>query len=372
MTVLEISEKLERLVSRLPHPLRKPILREITPVKDLFLRRRPPRLMLLGCPGVAQSDLINALFDGEQAQASIAEAEAGYWESHSREGQGTLKLLDARSCAGLNRIKSGPECELPDLVLFLKGEAEEISPEVGGHAEKVIEFMASRQETHVPLIGVVLIERPGEDSMEIVRGLRLALRTLPALKPTLIETIALVPGTVLGEGIQGNAHPLAEAVALALPDDAKLEMARLSGVKSALVHIAQPLIRSFTAITGAIGAQPIPLADFPILTSLQATMVAGIMLVSGREMTAKLGGEFMAALGANIGVGLVFREGSRALLKLLPGWGNAISGAIASAGTYAVGRSATAYFIEGASLAEARRLFRRSKKSAIDKKRLGR
>ena len=37
------------------------------------------------------------------------------------------------------------------------------------------------------------------------------------------------------------------------------------------------------AICTAIGAQPIPLADLPILTTLQLVMVSGIMYLSGRE-----------------------------------------------------------------------------------------
>ena len=35
---------------------------------------------------------------------------------------------------------------------------------------------------------------------------------------------------------------------------------------------------------------------------------------------------------------MVLREGARAAVKLLPGWGNAISGGVAAAGTYAIGR----------------------------------
>jgi uncharacterized protein (DUF697 family) len=85
------------------------------------------------------------------------------------------------------------------------------------------------------------------------------------------------------------------------------------------------------------------------------------MHVSGREMGLRAGAEFFGALGLNIGAGMVFREGARAAVRLLPAWGNAISGGVAAAGTYAVGRSAIGYFIEGVSIAEARRLFRRKK-----------
>jgi uncharacterized protein (DUF697 family) len=88
-------------------------------------------------------------------------------------------------------------------------------------------------------------------------------------------------------------------------------------------------------------------------------MVSGIMHISGRELGVKTATEFFGALGINIGIGMILREAARAGIKFLPGWGNAISGGIAAAGTYAVGRSAVAYFIEGLSLAEARKIFRR-------------
>src|SRR5258706_266559 len=151
-TFLSLYEKLEHLVQRLPAPLQQPILREITPIKTLFLLQRAPRLVLLG-------------------------------------------------------------------------------------------------------------------------------------------TLAMATG--------GEIARLAELIAIELPGEAQLEMARLSGNRALQKQIAQVVIKSVTAICAAIGTQPIPLADFPILTSLQATMVAGIMHISGREWSPKLAAEFIAALGAN-------------------------------------------------------------------------
>jgi uncharacterized protein (DUF697 family) len=81
--------------------------------------------------------------------------------------------------------------------------------------------------------------------------------------------------------------------------------------------------------------------------------------VSGRQASARLIAEFAGALGVSIGAGFAFREGARALLKIFPIWGNAISGLVAGAGTYAVGRAAIAYFIEDVPLQETRKLFRR-------------
>jgi uncharacterized protein (DUF697 family) len=151
----------------------------------------------------------------------------------------------------------------------------------------------------------------------------------------------------------------AEALCTCLPNGAKLEFARLTLARGAQAHIASTLLKSFTAVCGVIGVQPIPLADMPILTTLQSLLVGLIVYVSGRRVSARLIAEFVGALGFNIGAGFVFREGARALLKIFPVWGNAISGIIAGAGTYAVGRAAIAYFIEDLPLQETKKLFRK-------------
>jgi uncharacterized protein (DUF697 family) len=139
-------------------------------------------------------------------------------------------------------------------------------------------------------------------------------------------------------------------------------MARIAQDRAAQGEIAQTLVKSTTAICAAIGAQPIPLADLPILTALQLAMVAGIMYISGRERSLRGATEFVGALGVNVGVGMVLREGTRALLKFFPGWGNVVCGAVAGAGTYAVGRAAIVYFLEGLSLKDARRTYLSSKR----------
>lgn len=141
--------------------------------------------------------------------------------------------------------------------------------------------------------------------------------------------------------------------------EGRLDAARQSTDRALKLATARSIIETSAALCTTIAFEPIPLADFPVLTSVQFTMVAGIAYISGREVSARAAAEFIGALGANVGVALVLREGTRALLKFLPGWGNAVSGAIAGAGTYALGKAATAYFIEGLTLNDARRIFRR-------------
>src|SRR5205085_3166219 len=135
-------------------------------------------------------------------------------------------------------------------------------------------------------------------------------------------------------------------------------------------EIANILIKSTSAICTAVGAQPIPLADLPVLTTLQLVMVSGIMHVSGRERSLRAATEFVGALGANVGAGMLLREGARAILKLIPGWGNIVCGMVAGAGTYAIGRAAITYFLEGLSIKEARRTYLTSRRRAREQAQL--
>ena len=47
-TVLQLYEKIEELVRRLPGPLQKAVSEELSPLKQIFLTQRPARLVLLG------------------------------------------------------------------------------------------------------------------------------------------------------------------------------------------------------------------------------------------------------------------------------------------------------------------------------------
>jgi uncharacterized protein (DUF697 family) len=301
-------------------------------------------------------ELINELFGGEALRPGEETWRDGAWQESGRTGRGTLKLLDARRPASLNMLRAALTKESPDLFIFL-GSGTPLD-EDRDHAEQVLTFAASQHEMKARLLAVLTAADDGDRSRQ---DLHASLHARQLLSERLAGTHAITTGS--------EVERIVQTIALELPGEAQLEMARLSGNIALQAQIAQVVIKSMTAICAAIGTQPIPLADFPILTSLQATMVAGIMHISGREWSPKLAAEFTAALGANIGAGLVLREGARAAAKFVPIWGNAISGAVAGAGTYAVGRAAAAYFIEGVSLTDARHIFRRRKEKPLLKDR---
>jgi uncharacterized protein (DUF697 family) len=369
--ILKMYERLEKLVSKLPAPLQKPILQEMTPVKNLFLRQRAPRIAIAGEPGACKAHVLNAMFNAEVLQGGDDISISG-WHEITRQGRGSIRIIDARRPTPESAIKSALADEPPDIFLFLRS-----SPEVDdglaqdiAHFETVISFLNARGPQREAVIGVVVRQDSGGDMEKAREQLHACLHTKPAISERLAATLAVTAAMrfrldgSLDESSVDHASiaRLAFVIAEELPEEARLEMARLCGVREVQLKIAQTLIKAVTAMCAAIGAQPIPLADFPILTGLQVMMISGIMHISGREMSAKLAGEFITALGANFGAGLVLREGSRALAKLLPGFGNMISGAIAGGGTYALGRSASAYFIEGMDIKDVRKIFRRKSK----------
>ena len=342
---LSIYEKLESLVQRLPEGLRSPILREITPIKTLFLLQRAPRIVLLGDRAASRSALVNALFGEAVTRADEDAVQSASWQEFARSGRGTLRMLDARRPSVLAGLSRALGAEAPDLYLFLHdGSAGERGlPEDLDHASAVVGFADRSHAARAAIVGVPR-DANAATAFDALHGRRdLAVRTT--------SVVAL-----------DHAGLLSKSIAVELPPEAQLEMARLSGNKELQRQIAQIVIKSVTAMCAAVAAQPIPLADFPILTALQASMVASIMHVSGREMNAKRAAEFLAAVGANIGTALALREGARAAVKFVPVWGSAISGAFAATGTYAIGRAAVAFFIDGASIADARGIFRRKRK----------
>jgi uncharacterized protein (DUF697 family) len=373
-TLLAIYEKLETLIAKLPGPLQNAVMNELKPIKQIFLSQRLAHLVLLGDPGADASALFSALL-GNDLRMVDPQQNAG-WITYEQKGKGGFRVLDARRLNETSLTWSALADAIagvkPDLFIFLVGGAKSI--DLGLACEqgmRLVEMAEQRHRSKAGLIGVV--DLPGSTLPSEVDNRRLELQawlnSSPKLSSHFVKSVDIcsfvrfrVDGSIDSDRDERrNLDVLAEIIARELPEEAQVETARIFGAKKIQLEIAQRLVRSVTTVCAAVGVQPIPLADFPVLTALQFAMVTGVMHISGRELGLKAAAEFFGALGLNIGVGMVFREGARAAVKLIPGWGNAISGGVAAAGTYAVGRSAIAYFIEGVSIVEARKLFNRRK-----------
>ncbi|MGH7984320.1 MAG: YcjF family protein [Candidatus Udaeobacter sp.] len=356
--LLRIAEKLERLVGRLPSKIRNAVLRELTPLKELFLQQRPPRFLFIGSSKMPTHTIINTLFTpGAQKKMNVALMPVHRWIDWNISGHGTISILDARDAgdSAAAQVEEDLRRQPADVIfLFDDGESNLARPSAPN-------FMLHLQDDLGGALDDAKVIGVSFGSERRVVQLEEALKTQPGIRDRLLKVIQFT------EMHSAETRGLLSVLAAELPNEAKIEMIRISRDREAQHHVAQMLIKSTTAICTAIGAQPIPLADLPILTSLQVMMVSGIMYISGRERSLRAATEFITALGANVGAGMLLREGARAILKFFPGWGNVVCGMVAGAGTYAIGRAATAFFIGGVSLRDARRKYLADRKKASHK-----
>jgi uncharacterized protein (DUF697 family) len=340
-TLVQIAERLESLAGKLPERIRRPVLRELTPLKQLFLQQRRPRFLFIGSSKTPLQKLVDLLFTPEGGErVNVTVTPLHRWTDWTIPGHGMISVLDARGAdySVEPQIEEELKRNPADMTLFFDDGQLDL--------QKSIDVPSSGTK----IIGLSL----GSESRRT--QLEEALDEQPDVRDRLLTVVRIT------ETGSAETRRLMSVLAAELPNEAKIEMIRISRDRHSQLHVAQMLIKSTTAICAAIGAQPIPLADMPILTSLQVLMVSGIMYISGRERSLRAATEFIAALGAGVGAGMLLREGARAMLKFFPGWGNIVCGMVAGAGTYAIGRAATAYFLEGASLKEARQTYLKSRK----------
>ncbi|MBA3963454.1 MAG: hypothetical protein H0X40_16340 [Chthoniobacterales bacterium] len=348
---LHIVERLEGFLGRLPESIQRPILSELTPLKELFLQQRSPRFVLTGSDPMPLLDFATRIFAPDDQTAPSRETLTGLfrWQAVTIGAHGSVQLLDARGAdeAALALIQEELKAQPADLFFFLPAEraAKIATRKEIERLEKLLGW-ASREKFSARLIE---LRTDSGDETETSGLQQSAATNAPAIRASLVGSYSLGAN-------------LRRTLAAELPNEARVEMVRIGGDRVARHEIAELLVKSTSAICTAIGAQPIPLADLPVLTTLQLVMVSGIMYISGRERSMRAATEFVGALGANVGLGMILREGTRAALKFFPGWGNVVCGMVAGGGTYAIGRAASVYFIDGATLTDARRTFLRTKR----------
>ena len=370
-SLLHVVERLENLVGKLPSSIQKPILSELTPLKELFLQQRPPRLLFTGSNKAPTEEIIHALFSGLASELEPNSIARNRWRDLSLANRGTISILDARdankSTAAL--VQSELKRQAADVILFLD-EDDGARKTRGSFIDNLVTCLESndRPRPETKFIGLLMPgtspSNTGNHQVDDATIIDHVTRLQSALESKSIMPDRLLWVFTLPSSPRIRLQPLTVLSMLAreVPNEARIELVRVSGDKEAQAEIAQVLVKSTTAVCTAIGAQPIPLADLPILTTLQLFMVSGIMYLSGRERSLRAATEFVGALGANVGAGMLLREGTRAILKFFPGWGNVICGMVAGAGTYAIGRAAIVFFLEGVSLKEARRMYLASRK----------
>ena len=137
---------------------------------------------------------------------------------------------------------------------------------------------------------------------------------------------------------------------------------RMAARLTEVVHrVAKHLNNTFSTIAGVIALTPIPISDVYVLLLLQSVLVTLIASLSGRDISLETAKEFILGMGGVAGAGFAFRviaqQGSKLINVFWPGVGSAVSSGIATTGTLIIGNAAIAYFIDGATIEEAKKKF---------------
>src|ERR1700710_3113529 len=119
---LHIVERFKVFLGKLPASTQKPILHELTPLKELFLKQRPPRFVLTGSHKLPVQEVFAALFASAQpGDLRDVLMEVFRWQNISAGGHGTIALLDARGAddSAMRKIEEELLREPADMFLHL-------------------------------------------------------------------------------------------------------------------------------------------------------------------------------------------------------------------------------------------------------------
>jgi uncharacterized protein (DUF697 family) len=323
-------------------PLVSSVKNDLSGLRSLLYRRRPPRIAALGLASSGRSTLLRALIEREPTREPL-QADHGQWVHLEHQGAKVDWLeIDLDDAAARSQWNAALEDQRPDLV-FLTFEPNDAGV-IGPTIEHAKSLLADRPEglgrlrvfpllTHSDLIGRT------ESDVEAARNqLEAKLRDSGlACDP------ARAVSSIGGHGLDG----LSEAMILALPEEARLEAARaLTRAQEGRVRIGTEIVQACTAVSVTVGLTPIPLSDMVLLGPLQAMMVSSLAYLSGRSWGKKTVAEWLASLGVVGGLGMGLRFSAQTIAKFVPGAGNVVSAGVAGAGTTAMGQSAIKYFLK--------------------------
>ena len=389
---------------------------------------RPPRFMLIGRTGVGKSSMINALCGSYTAPVSDVSSCTPFTSRYpcKDHGRTLIEVLDTRGIQESLTIDGTVDAEKqlladaiefnPDVAILMLSctHRDSMDDDIDYLQKLITEYEKLNGKDSLPVIVVltkadavpppylVLPEKytPGKIKTinaiekhvkEVIKskGLKLADKviTISSYVDWADEGGALLSVGEINELSAEEREKLVIAIdgryhieeLRSLLDSAILDIGARQGFRMAyrlnavIENSCSRIVNIFSGIAGTIALTPIPVSDIYILVILQALMVVIISMLSGRDLSINAAIEFIVSLGGISGVGFALRilaqQAAKFINAVLPGTGSVISGLIASAGTYGMGRAAIAYYVNDGTVEQARKemkISRTSKEKELD------
>jgi uncharacterized protein (DUF697 family) len=103
---------------------------------------------------------------------------------------------------------------------------------------------------------------------------------------------------------------------------------------------ALPHILGYSTLAATAGAVPIPWLDLLILPVIQSRMIYHVAKLYGQPLS----GKRFLEVASTLGLGIVFRQATREVMKFIPYVGSVAGAVLAGASTFALGKAFCYYY----------------------------
>lgn len=300
-------------------------------------------LAILGGAGVGKSTLVNTIFGADLAPTGVGEPVTKGVQYYSKENVGLYDFQGVENFEDLgNFVKNFQKIYQERIV-----EDSDSAIHAVWYCIKASDLRFDHQQEHVikllaemglPVVLVMTRTRYRQNqgidptAMKLIDHVRS--RELPVVTGAPIPVAALADDWDGAEAF-GLEHLITETVKV-LPDGQKTAFASAQKVDDgSKSREANRLVVIAGATAATVAATPIPLADAPVLVTIQGAMMAKVAKIYGIEMSAAMVAKGLAGIAA-VHAG---RALSSSLIGLFPGVGNAINASVAAGITLALGKA---------------------------------